>query len=75
VIASKVLVLGYVVVDSSRKVYPVSGHMELISTNDGGRVLAVIGGLEPGRKYRFSIAAITPAGRGPPAKTPWVTTR
>lgn len=67
------LVLRYIVTSSTGRRYDVTSHMELISTNEGGRVLTVIGGLIAGHRYRFSIAAVTPAGIGPAALTPWFT--
>jgi len=77
---SLLLVLGYVVrmagpspqIDQAD---PVTGHMQLISTNDGGRVLDVIGGLVRGQRYRFSISAVNPAGTGPAEVSPRVTAK
>jgi hypothetical protein len=67
-----VFVLSYVVTSSTGQRWNVAGHQQLIDTNTGSRVLKVIGGLNPHRRYRFSISAIGPVGAGPPARTGWI---
>jgi Right handed beta helix region len=58
-------VLGYVVESSDGQSDSVSGHLDLISTNCGGKVVAVIGGLRPKVRYKFAIVAVNPSGSGP----------
>jgi Right handed beta helix region/Fibronectin type III domain/Kelch motif len=63
--------LSYVVTTSSGQKYTVSGLQDMMANLDGARVLQVFGGLQSGRKYRFSVAAVTPGGVGPPAESAW----
>jgi hypothetical protein len=58
-------VLSYTVTSSRGRSYTVAGLRQLIVWNKRGRALHVIGGLEHGTRYRFSVAAVTPAGVGP----------
>jgi hypothetical protein len=69
---ARLLVLGNRVKTSTGKTMAVTGHQSLISLNGGGRALEVFTGLIKGRRYRFSISAVGPAGAGPPAVTRWV---
>jgi hypothetical protein len=66
---SNLMVLGNVVTASNGKSYTVTGHQQLISLNGGGRALQVFTGLKKGHKYKFTVAAIGPAGQGPPTTT------
>jgi hypothetical protein len=50
-----------------------SGLRDMLSGSAGGRLLRVLGGLSSGQRYRFSIAAVTPDGVGPAARSSWVT--
>lgn len=58
-------VLAYAVRSSAGRTYMVTGLRGLIVWNKRGRTLHVIGGLSSGKSYRFSVAAVTPAGVGP----------
>ncbi|HEV3310246.1 MAG TPA: right-handed parallel beta-helix repeat-containing protein, partial [Chloroflexota bacterium] len=58
-------VIGYAVTATGGFKTTVSGLRQLIVTNNGGRAVEVFGGLSSGQAYRFSVAAITPAGTGP----------
>ena len=60
-------VLGYVISGSNGKKYSLTSHVALVETNTNGRVLYVVGGLTPGKKYTFSVVAMNPAGKGRPA--------
>lgn len=73
--ARPIFVLSYTVTGSTGQQFRVTGHEELISTNTGARVMKVIGGLVRGRRYRFSIRAVTPAGAGPAARSGWIATQ
>ena len=59
-------VLRYVVTGSGGRTYSLPGQLQL-STNGGGKMLTVVGGLTTGRKYTFSISAVNATGLGPPA--------
>ncbi len=63
-------ILAYVVTDSSGRRYTFTGLSEVLESNRGSRILRVFGGLVPGRSYRFSVAAVTPAGVGPATRFP-----
>ena len=63
-------VLSYIVTSSSGQRWAISSLRELILTNSGGRIVRVFKGLIPGRKYRFSIAAVTARGPGPAVWSP-----
>ena len=65
--------LAYVVISSSHQTYTFTGLELLVSSDGGGKVLHVIGGLTSGQRYRFSIAAVTPSGTGPAVMSPWIT--
>ena len=64
-------VIGYNVALSNGQEYTASGLRDMITSQDGGRVLLVFGGLQKSHPYRFSIAAITPGGVGPPSYSSW----
>ncbi|HEV3311079.1 MAG TPA: fibronectin type III domain-containing protein [Chloroflexota bacterium] len=59
--------LGYIVTVSNGQRYTVTGLSQFLMSETGGQVSHVFGGLTPGRSYTFSIAAVNPAGQGPPA--------
>jgi hypothetical protein len=65
-------VLAYVVKSSAGQKWTFTGLREMIVANFGGRIIRVFENLVPGRSYRFSIAAVTPAGVGPAALSSWV---
>ncbi len=58
-------VLSYRIRDNRGHTYAIQGLSQLVLSNGGGKGLAVIPGLLPGRRYRFRICAITPVGSGP----------
>jgi Fibronectin type III domain len=58
-------VLAYKVTISNGLKATITGLRQLIVGNNGGHVVQVFGGLVGGRSYRFSVAAVTPAGAGP----------
>jgi Fibronectin type III domain len=64
-------VLAYIVKSSTGRTYRVS-RLEMVIANTRGKQTFVVGGLRPGRRYSFSISAVTPAGVGPASKTPAV---
>jgi hypothetical protein len=57
-------VLSYSIVGSNGKKYVFTSHVLLVETNTNGRVLYVVGGLTPGKVYKFSVSAANPAGTG-----------
>ncbi|GAC1327979.1 MAG: fibronectin type III domain-containing protein [Chloroflexota bacterium] len=59
-------VLAFNVTVSDGRKFTLTGLSQLIVSNASGRALRVIGGLQRGRQYRFSVSAMTPAGAGPP---------
>ena len=65
--SAKQPVLGYVISAAKGPRVTVTGLRELIVTNNSGRAVEVVGGLTAGKSYKFSVAAITPAGVGPAA--------
>ena len=67
--------LAYVVTSSTHQTYTFTGLEQLNLSDGGGKVLHVIGGLLGGHRYRFSIAAVTPAGTGPGALSHWIRPR
>ena len=66
-------VLAYRVTGPGHHSSTLAGLRQLIVSNAKGRALWVVGGLRPGRPYRFTISAVTPAGTGPAATSPAVT--
>jgi len=55
-------ILGYTIKSSSGQSYALDGHIELVETNTGGRVLYVITGLTAGKSYSFSVSAFNAVG-------------
>jgi hypothetical protein len=57
-------ILSYVIKSSAGTTYVSASASQLIVSNHEGRVLKVIGGLQSGQAYHFSIAAVNPSGTG-----------
>ncbi|HEV3309730.1 MAG TPA: hypothetical protein VG815_04350, partial [Chloroflexota bacterium] len=65
--------VAYQVTISNGQQYTVTSLRAIITTQDGGRLIGVFGGLTRGQRYRVSIAAVTPVGVGQAGMTSWVT--
>jgi Fibronectin type III domain/Right handed beta helix region len=59
-------VIGYTVTVSDGRTVAVTGRDTLVSQPTGKALIRVVGGLNPGTKYTFTIAAVTGTGTGAP---------
>jgi hypothetical protein len=64
--------LAYLVTSSTGQTYTLTSLGQLAMSDRAARILHVVGGLISGHRYRFSVAAVTPAGTGPAVQSHWV---
>lgn len=65
-------VLAYVLTGSDGRRQTVTSLSQVITTNGGSKTVVPVRGLTPGKPYRFSVAAVTPAGTGKVAYSGWI---
>lgn len=65
-------VIAYVVTTSTGQKTTVTSLAQIVLTNGGSRTVYAVTGLTPGKPYRFSVQAVTPAGAGKPVVSPWI---
>ena len=65
--------LAYIVTGPGQHKDTVTGLRPLLVSNAQGRALRMMGDLRAGHAYRYSIAAVGPAGIGPAVTSPALT--
>jgi hypothetical protein len=60
-------VLGYRVKDDLGDTFNISSLSQLIVSNHAGRINVILGGLEAGHTYDFTVTAVNATGMGTPA--------